>query len=101
MHCDHKIVEQGQFKYELAKLQKSTNNLLSCFGLIEENMDLSPIHLAVLEKKKSSKQSKKKYPKWLGRIPFVPSGSAAPVGPTTDRPVVSCRRQQFSHDFAQ
>ena len=51
VHCNHKIVEQGQFKYELAKLQKSTNNLLSCFGLTEENMDLSLIHLAVLEKK--------------------------------------------------
>ena len=45
------MIRTGQFKYELAKLQKSTNNLLSCFGLIEENMDLSPIHLAVLEKK--------------------------------------------------
>ena len=64
-------------------------------------MDLSPIHLAVLEKKNLQNKVKKNTQKWLGRIPFVPSGSAAPVGPTTDRPVVSCRRQQFSHDFAQ
>jgi hypothetical protein len=30
------------------KTQKSTNNLMSIFGLIKENMELSHIHLAVL-----------------------------------------------------
>ena len=32
----------------MVKIHKSTNNQLSFFGLIEENMDLSCIHLAVL-----------------------------------------------------
>ena len=32
---------------KLVKTQKSTNNLMSSFGLIEENMELSHIHLAV------------------------------------------------------
>ena len=32
---------------KLVKTQKSTNNLMSIFGLIEENMELSHIHLAV------------------------------------------------------
>ena len=32
---------------KLVKTQKSTNNPMSIFGLIEENMELSHIHLAV------------------------------------------------------
>ena len=31
------------------KTQKSTNNLMSIFGLIEEDMELSHIYLAVIE----------------------------------------------------
>ena len=34
------------FGSQQVKTQKSTNNWLSDFGLIEENMDLSCIHLA-------------------------------------------------------
>ena len=34
------LVKQGN-------TQKSTNNPMSGFGLIEENVELSPIHLAV------------------------------------------------------
>ena len=37
---------------KLVKTQKSTNNLMSIFGMIEENMKLSHIHLAVLEQQK-------------------------------------------------
>ena len=33
--------------------QKSTNNPMSSFGLIEENMEMSHIHLAVMKKKHS------------------------------------------------
>ena len=40
-------VNLGKNWLELVKKQKSTNIQMSCFGLIEEDMDLSPVHQAV------------------------------------------------------
>ena len=57
--CEPKVVFhlQNKFRFatgknrqELVNTQKSTNNRLSYFGWIEENVDVSLIHLAVLAK---------------------------------------------------
>jgi hypothetical protein len=55
--CEHRIVLQIKIKqfydqimqnwYKQVKTQKSTNNPMSSFGFIEENMELSHIHLVV------------------------------------------------------
>ena len=47
--CEHKIVltiktEQVNSGKNWKKTHKSTNNWSSCFGLIEENRDLSPTY---------------------------------------------------------
>ena len=42
---------------KLVKTQKSTNNPVSSFGLIEENIELSHIHLAVHNKQNLPKDT--------------------------------------------
>ena len=41
------MFQSGKFSQIKVKKQKSTNNLMSSFGLIEKNMELSHICLAV------------------------------------------------------
>ena len=51
----------GKFSQLQVKTQKSTNNPISSFGLIEKNMELSHIYQAVLKENSNKKSKLKKY----------------------------------------